>query len=176
MYLAPKTLVMAASTFVYFQALVGSAREIHYPAVGFFHDKHNVCMRRNKEDSHFGQIRLPFGLVNDHMEHSDSEEAGGVGAKQIFYHDIYSRQFFLSYSELADQARALSCSSILNQHVCADTDKPDNYRESRYCYRRENEETSASAQAALMEASQTGELARKRSSAHTKRKRSHSLP
>ena len=32
--LAPKVLVMAASTFVYFQALIGAATEVHYPAVG----------------------------------------------------------------------------------------------------------------------------------------------
>jgi hypothetical protein len=167
---------MAASTFIYFQALVGSAREVHYPAVGFFHDKHNVCMRRNKEDSHFGQIRLPFGLVNDHVEAVGSGEAGGVGHKRVYYHDIYSRQFFLTYAELADQSASLPCNAILDQHVCVDTDKPDNYRESRYCYRRETEVTLAAAQLALRDAMSIGEMTRKRSGSHVSRngKRRHS--
>jgi hypothetical protein len=42
------------------KALVGLAKEVHYPAVGFFHDKHNVCMRERNAASHFGQIRLPI--------------------------------------------------------------------------------------------------------------------
>jgi hypothetical protein len=47
---------MAPSTFAYFQALVGTATEVHWPALAFFHNKHNVCMRRRKTDSHFGQV------------------------------------------------------------------------------------------------------------------------
>ena len=47
---------MAPSTFAYFQALVGTATEVHWPALAFFHNKHNVCMRRRKADSHFGQV------------------------------------------------------------------------------------------------------------------------
>ena len=34
------------------------------------------------------------------------------------YHDIYSRQFFLTYDELAAESAALPCDTILDQHVC----------------------------------------------------------
>lgn len=102
---------MAASTFVYFQALVGSASEVHFPAIGFFHDKHNVCMRRRKDNCHFGQMRLPFNDL------SNADPAKGSISKKVWYHDIYSKQFFLTYEELAAETNALSCTSILNQ-VC----------------------------------------------------------
>lgn len=144
MYLTRGTLVMAASTYVYFQALVGSATELHYPAVGFFHDKHNVCMRRKKENSHFGQMRLPFGQ-------------SGFEGKTVFYHDIYSKQWFLTYDELAAETKALECPAILNQHVCEDNSRPDNWREARYCYRRGNKATEAAAIVAGNEAVEQGE-------------------
>ena len=76
MFLTRGTLVMAASTYIYFQALVGSATELHYPAVGFFHDKHNVCMRRKKENSHFGQMRLSADGATVDPACDDKGEAG----------------------------------------------------------------------------------------------------
>ncbi len=149
-FLGPGALVMAASTFVYFQALVGAAKEVHYPAVGFFHNKHNVCMRQRKANSHFGQMRLPFGR---------SEHPYDVGHKQVIYHDIYSRQFFLTYDEMAAGFAALSCDSVLRQHVCDDTDKPDNFRESRYCYYRRSPETESAAATAVRDAIAAGKRA-----------------
>jgi hypothetical protein len=101
--------------------LIGAAKEVHYPAVGFFHDKHNVCMRERNSASHFGQIRLP------------------IGDKKMVYHDIYSRVWFMNYDELAAESAALPCNSILDQHVC-DFEK-NSYKfggESRYCYRHTN--------------------------------------
>lgn len=158
LYRAPKVLVMAPSTYCWAQALLGPATEIHYPAVGFFHSKHNVrfkwrrgarcqvrwtknihstqprqlqlppthrprfttqvCMRQGKVGSHFGQIRLP------------------IDDARMVYHDLYSGVGFLSYQELYSEMRALSCESILQQHVC----EPEVMKkfwtgtESRYCY------------------------------------------
>jgi len=125
--------------------------------VGFFHDKHNVCMRRLKEDSHFGQMRLPLRLGDDHRDHRGVPGAGGAGVKRVYYHDVYSRQWFLTADELAAQAAALDCSAILDQHVCPDTAKPDNYRDSRYCYRRANPTTEAAAATARATAKRQGE-------------------
>jgi hypothetical protein len=141
-----------------FQALIGNAKEVHYPAVGFFHDKHNVCMRERKENSHFGQMRLPFGR---------SEHPYDVGTVKVVYHDIYSRQFFLTYDELQADVAALDCPSVLDQHVCDDTDKPENYRESRYCYRRRGNATDAAAKAALATAKRLGKAAVKRERARS---------
>ena len=139
---------------------------MHYPAVGFFHDKHNVCMRRLKEDSHFGQMRLALRLDGDSQEggtrgqrsHTRGDDAplGGAHYKRVYYHDMYSRQFFLSANELAAEAASLDCSAILDQHVCPDTPKPDNYRDSRYCYRRSNPRTEAAAVVARKTAKQQG--------------------
>lgn len=100
MMLAPRILVMAASTFAYFQAFLGHATEVHFPAVGFFHSRHNVCMREANDRSHFAQIRLPF-----------------LDARMV-YHDIYSRNFFLTYHELLAESSALACETIMDQHVC----------------------------------------------------------
>ena len=127
--------------------------------VGFFHDKHNVCMRRAKEDSHFGQIRLPLRLDGDDKDHN---RGGGSGPKRIYYHDVYSQQWFLTQTELAAEVTALSCDQILNQHVCVDTEKPDNYRASRYCYHRSNPETEAAAAKALADAKRKGSAVVKR--------------
>jgi len=145
---------------------------VHYPAVGFFHDKHNVCMRRLKADSHFGQMRLPLDLPGDDADADQSPAhdagrappppSGGVGPKRVWYHDIYSRQFFLTSSELHAEADALSCGSILDQHVCPDTLKPDNYRASRYCYRRGSEAADEAAKKAQSEAAALGAAALQR--------------
>lgn len=137
--------------------------------MGFFHDKHNVCMRRLKEDSHFGQMRLALRLDGDsHEEYTRRQQShssvgsggnllGGANFKRVYYHDIYSRQFFLSATELAAEAASLDCSAILDQHVSPDTPKPDNYRDSRYCYRRANPRTEAAAVLARNTAKQQGE-------------------
>ena len=143
--------VLDASTYIYFQALVGSATELHYPAVGFFHDKHSVCMRRKKENSHFGQMRLPFGGL------TIPDPDGGFEGKRAFYH-IYSKHFFLAFDELAAETKALECQVILNQHVCEDNFRPDNWREAR-CYRRGNKSTEAAAIAATAGAVEEGEFA-----------------
>jgi hypothetical protein len=127
--LATRTVVMAASTFVYFPTLLGSAIEVHYPAVGFFHNKHNVCMRQRKENSHFGQMRLLPGRSRSEYD---------VGGKTIVYHDIYSRQFFLTYDEIEAVFAAMPCAALIYQHVCPDNSKLDDFRESRYCYLRQN--------------------------------------
>jgi hypothetical protein len=106
--------------------LVGAAKEVHYPAVGFFHDKHNVCMRERNSASHFGQMRLP------------------IGDKKMVYHDIYSRVWFMNYDELAAESAALPCNSILDQHVCDLSHTKFQFgAESRYCYRAENASTIA---------------------------------
>ena len=154
MYLAKGTLIMAVSTFVYFQALIGSATEIHYPAVGFFHDKHNVCWRRLKENSHFGQMRLPFGDLSPALEGRND-----MPMKSVWYHDVYSKQFFLKYDELAIEVDALDCYSIMNQHLCDDNDRPDNWREARYCYLRRNQTTASVAAAAERRAEEQGRVA-----------------
>ena len=132
MMLAPGTLVMAASTFVYFQALIGPAKEVHYPGVGFFHNQHNICMRRKKVGSHFGQMRLPF------PNHAD---------KRVVFHDIYSRHFFLTYDQFTAQSVALPCEAIFEQHVCPGR-QWQFCGESRYCYRDENSTTLAAAKQA----------------------------
>eukprot|EP00622_Pseudochattonella_farcimen_P007339 FR743300.1.p1 GENE.FR743300.1~~FR743300.1.p1 ORF type:complete len:183 (+),score=8.53 FR743300.1:427-975(+) len=135
MYVAPKILVIAPSTFAYFQALCGAAEEVHYPSIGFLHSQHNVCMRQGSEGSHFGQIRLPFDDT------------------RVVYHDLYSRKFFLTYAEYAEQEKHLPCWSILTQHLCpagaflkgnenssaAERQK----RGARYCYEDQNSITQA---------------------------------
>lgn len=119
---------------------MGAATEVHYPAVGFFHDKHNVCMRRRKADSHFGQMRLALGTGSGDDQGHGTDGFSGVKAqlpplgRRVWYHDVYAQQWFLTFEELARVGERLSCASILDQHVCEDTPKPQNYRESRYCY------------------------------------------
>jgi len=188
LYMAPKVLVMAASTFVWWQALVGACQEVHYPAVGFFHDKHNVCMRERKESSHFGQMRLPLLSPGDDGGGGGSSGSNAVvlkpgnGAgtdssalrwdvetlrKKVWYHDVYSEHWFLSYAELAAEMKGLSCDSVLHQHVCEDTPKPQNYRESRYCYYRDGKlgaggEGEANAKAAAKKAHRLGGYALKK--------------
>ena len=133
MYVAPKILIMAPSTFAYFQAFAGAAQEVHYPAIGFMHNKHNVCMRQRKTDSHFGHIRLP---IND---------------PRVVYHDLYSRNFFMTYAELAAEVSALPCWTILSQHVCpvSTSRKFFTGRESRYCYNDKNNTSDAMAARAM---------------------------
>lgn len=56
--------------------------QIHFPAVGFFHNQHNVCFNEYKQKiTHFSQIRLP------------------PDDPRFVYHDIYSQQYFLSYED-----------------------------------------------------------------------------
>jgi len=142
MLTAPKTLVMAASTFVYFQALIGAATTVHYPAVGFFHDKHNVCMRQRNPASHFAQIRLP------------------IGDPKMVYHDVYSRNWFLTYDELAAEVAALPCDTILDQHVCdLDKNKYPFGAEGRYCYRAQNASSLAAQRRAQEESHALGAAA-----------------
>jgi hypothetical protein len=51
--------------------VLADVTKVHYPAVGYLHDGHNVCMRRNNPASHLGQIRLPWG------------------DNRMVYHDVY---------------------------------------------------------------------------------------
>jgi hypothetical protein len=155
LYLTPGTLVMSASTYAYFPALIGNAKEVHYPAVGFFHDKHNVCMRERKADSHLGQMRLPFGR-------SLAASGGGFSDRKVVYHDIYSRQFFLTYDELQAAFHDVPCDAILNQHVCDANGKPLPYRESRYCYHQTNATSKAMVSHAVQTAREKGEGAVRR--------------
>jgi hypothetical protein len=128
LYLLKGTVVLAPSTYVYWQALLGQATQvrarvaslaapvrhasqIHFPAVGFFHSRHNTCMFEEDPKTHFSQIRLE---VND---------------PRYVYHDIYARNFHLTYDQYMRQAKALPCVSIVAQHVCEGAP-----RKNRYCY------------------------------------------
>ena len=158
--LAPKVLVMAASTFVYFQALIGAATEVHFPAVGFTHDQHNVCMRRRNSRSHFGQIRLPLPDRPAEDPKVNPDQFGGGGGARMVYHDIYARQFFLSYDEFYAEMESLPCESILDQHVCDLDHTAEHFKvsgaEGRYCYRNLNATTRAAAEAAASRARRAG--------------------
>ena len=89
----------------------------------------------------------------------------------MVFHDIYSRQFFLTFEELAASMGGLECASILDQHVCEDSAKPDKWRESRYCYRRRRGPAEeARKRQAVREAEQAGARAVARLRAtHTRR-------